>query len=76
MAKAGAEKRADVLQVTEGGIRQKVKRWRREARQVEGFGKGKVMSWARRPGHELLPTQDKQRGPPSVALQDRKGRRP
>ena len=28
-----------------GGIRQKIKRWRKEARQVEGFGQGKVMSW-------------------------------
>ena len=48
MAKKGAEMRADVVQVTEGGIRQKIKKWRREVRQVEGFGKGKVMSWARR----------------------------
>ena len=47
MAKEGAEKRADVLQVTEGGIRQNIKKWRKEARQVEGFGKGKVMSWIR-----------------------------
>ena len=44
----GAEKRAEVLQITEGGIRQKVKRWRKEARQVEVFGKGKVMFWARK----------------------------
>ena len=46
MAMEGAEKRAEVLQVTEGGIRQKVKNWRKEARQVERFRKGKVMSWA------------------------------
>ena len=44
IAKKGPEKRVDVLQVTEGGIRQKIKRWRKEARQVEGFGKGKVMA--------------------------------
>ena len=48
MAKTGAEKRVNVLQVTEGGIRQKIKRWRKEAIQVEGFGRGKVLSWARR----------------------------
>ena len=44
MAKKGAEKRVDVLQVTEGGIWQKIKRWRKEVRQVEGFGRGTVMS--------------------------------
>ena len=48
MAKKGAQERVDVLQVTEGGVRQKVKKWRRDVRQVEGFGKGKVMSWSRR----------------------------
>ena len=48
MAKAGTEKRAYMLQVTEGGIRQKIERWGTEARQVEGFGKGKVMSLGRR----------------------------
>ena len=48
MAKKGAQKRVDVLQVTEGGIRQKIKKWKREVRQVKGFGKRKVMSWARR----------------------------
>ena len=48
MAKKGAEKGAEVLQVTEGGIRQKVKSWRKEERQVAGFGKGKAVSWNRR----------------------------
>ena len=48
MAKKGAQERVGVLQVTEGGIRQKIKKWRRDVRQVEGFGKGKMMSWARR----------------------------
>ena len=45
MAKKGAEKGAEILQVTEGGIRQKVKSWRKEERQVAGFGKGKAVSW-------------------------------
>ena len=31
--------------MTEGGIRQKVKEWKREAKQAIGYGKGKVMSW-------------------------------
>ena len=48
MAKKGAEKGAEILQVTEGGIRQKVKSWRKEERQVAGFGKGKAVSWNRR----------------------------
>ena len=42
MTNKGAEKRVDVLQLMEGGIQQKIKRWRKEARQVEGFGKGTV----------------------------------
>ena len=45
MAKEGAGKGARTLQVTEGGVRQKVKGWRREERQVVGFGKGKAVSW-------------------------------
>ena len=45
MAKEGAEKVADILQVMEGGIRQKIKGWRKEERQVAGFGKGKAVSW-------------------------------
>ena len=44
MAKKGAEKGAGTLQVTEGGIWQKGKSWRKEARQVAGFGKGKAVS--------------------------------
>ena len=50
MAKAGAERRSGMLhwQVTEGGIRQKIKRWRKEVWEVKGYGKGKVTSWARR----------------------------
>ena len=48
MAKKRAQERAETLQVTEGGIRQKIKKWRIDVRQVEGFGKGKVMSWSRR----------------------------
>ena len=48
MAKKGAEKGAEILQVTEGGIQQKVKSWRKEERQVAGFGKGKAVSWNRR----------------------------
>ena len=39
---------ADLLQVTEGGIRQKIKGWGRGERQVAGFGKGKAVSWNRR----------------------------
>ena len=48
MAKKGAEKGADTLQVTEGGIRQKTKRGRKKERQVVGFGKGKAVSWNQR----------------------------
>ena len=48
MAKEGAGKDADILQVTEGGIRQEIKGWRREERQVVGFGKGRAVSWNRR----------------------------
>ena len=48
MVKKGAEKGAETLQVTEGGIRQKGKSWRKEERQVAGFGKGKAVSWNRR----------------------------
>ena len=48
MAKEGAEMGARILQVTEEGIRQKIKGWRREERQVVGFGKGKAVSWNRR----------------------------
>ena len=48
MAKKGAKKGAEILQVTEGGIRQKVKGWRKEERQVVGYGKGKAVSWDRR----------------------------
>ena len=48
MVKEGAEKNAEALQVTEGGIRQKIKGWRREERQVPGFGKRKAVSWNRR----------------------------
>ena len=44
MARAGAAKKSDVLQVTEGGIRQKIKGWRKEARVVNGYGKGRVIS--------------------------------
>ena len=47
MAKKGAVKGAEILQVTKGGIRQKVNNWRKEERQVPGFGKGKVVSWSR-----------------------------
>src|SRR5258705_7584119 len=45
MAKEGAERGGGSLQVTEGGICQKIKGWRKEERQVVGFGKGKVGSW-------------------------------
>ena len=45
MAKTGAGTRAEVLQVTEGGIRQKIKEWRKEVRQVNGYVRGKVTSW-------------------------------
>ena len=48
MAKKGAERGAETLQMTEGGIRQKVKGWRKEERQAVGFGKGKAVSWNRR----------------------------
>ena len=48
MAKKGAEKGAEILQVTKGGIRQKVKDWRKVKRQVAGFGKGKAVSWNQR----------------------------
>ena len=54
MAKAGAERSSEMLQVTEGGIRQKIKMWRQkikmwryEVREVKGYGKGKATSWAR-----------------------------
>ncbi|KAF8446880.1 hypothetical protein BDZ91DRAFT_752683, partial [Kalaharituber pfeilii] len=29
------------------GVRQRVKAWRKEKREVEGFGGGKVMEWSR-----------------------------
>ena len=45
---AKKEEQTDTLQVTEGGIRQKIKGWRKEERQVEGFRKGKAVSWNRR----------------------------
>ena len=57
MAKKGAKKGADTLQVTEGGIRQKIKGWRKEERQVEGFGKGKAVSWGRRQTTTYSPTR-------------------
>ena len=44
MVRAGAAKKSDVLQVTEGGIRQKIKGWRKEARVVNGYGRGSVLS--------------------------------
>ena len=46
-ARKGAGMKTQGGQVTEGGIRQKVKECRREAGQAIGYGKGKVMSWGR-----------------------------
>ena len=64
MAKKGARERVDVFQVTEGGIRQKIKKWRRDVRQVEGFGKEK----GREPSVQALRKGSRNRGPPGFCL--------
>ena len=66
MAKKGAEKGADILQVMEGGIQQKIKGWRKEEKGREAGGriwkeKGSVLE--SKTNHNILTTPDQQRGP-------------